>query len=191
MEEPIVGNTNAVQNFISAAAVFDRITNQFSTNVISVLALARKGDCYFQLGSLTNYQNSYVIASNAYASVLNSRMTNVPVKVFNQAEFGLALVLERIAEGKTGAEREKLLEAALNHLLNIVYGQSSNGSGADPYYLKEAGKAAGRLAESLGNTEAAIQLYKRLSETAPSLKAMWENRITMLQSTREQNTILQ
>jgi TolA-binding protein len=191
VEEPITGSTNAVQNFINAAAVFDRITNQFSSNIISVLALARKGDCYYQLGSLTNYQGSYSIASNAYSAVLNSKMPGIEAGTYNQAEFGLALVLQRMAEGKTGAERETLLQAALDHLLNIVYEKDRKEEAPDRYYLTLAGKEAGRLAESMGNTDAAIQLYKRLSQEAPSLKSMWQTRITLLENTREQKASLQ
>ena len=186
MKEPITSSTNAVYNFIQAAAVFDRITSRFASNVIAVLALAKKGDCYFQLGSRTNYPGSYAIATNAYWSVLNSKMPGLPVKVYNQAEFGLAQVLVRMAEGLPAAEREKLLERARDHLLNIVYSENP-----DPYYLKEAGREAGRLSESLGNTDAAIELYRRLSSKAPSFRTWWQNRITMLESTREQRTILQ
>lgn len=186
LEEPITGTTNAVQNFIQAAAVFDRITNQFSSNIISVLALGKKGSCYYQLGALTKDFGSYAIASNAFNTVLNSKAPDLPVKARNQAEYGLALILERIAETKTGAERESLSQAARDHLLNIVYGDGENGEGPDPYYLKLAGKDAGRLAESMGDTEAAIQLYKRLSQMAPALKSMWESRIALLENTREQ-----
>jgi TolA-binding protein len=184
LEEPITGTTNAVQNFTQAAAVFDRIANQFSSNIISVQALGKKGSCYYQLGALTKDLSSYTIASNAFNTVLNSKAPDLPVKTRNQAEFGLALVLERIAEMKTGAERENLLQVALNRLLNIVY--SENSDGPDPYYLKLAGREAGRLAESLGDTDAAIQLYKRLSHTAPALRSMWESRIALLETTREQ-----
>jgi TolA-binding protein len=191
LEEPIAGSTNAVQNFLQAAAVFDRITNQFSSNIISVLAVAKKGDCYYQLGALTNYQGSYTIASNAYSTVLNSKIPGIPVKTYNQAEVGLALVLERIAEGKTGAERESLLQSALDRFLNIIYGEYRNGEGPDPHYLKLAGREAGRLAEAMGNTEAAIQLYKRLSQAAPALRSMWESRIALLENTREQKSSVQ
>jgi TolA-binding protein len=186
LEEPITGTTNAVQNFLQAAAVFDRIATQYSSNLISVLATAKRGSCYFQLGSFRDYPGSYATASNAFSSVLNSKMPDIPVKARNQAELGLAMVLERMAETKTGAEREALLQAALDHLLNIVYGESVEGEEPDPYYLKLAGKEAGRLAESMGNTNAAIELYKRLSRAAPALKSMWESRIVLLENTREQ-----
>ena len=69
LEEPITGSTNALYNFTQAAAVFDRIVTQYPTNEIAVLATAKKGDCYFQIASHTNYLDSYITASNAYTSV--------------------------------------------------------------------------------------------------------------------------
>jgi hypothetical protein len=99
------------------------------------------------------------------------------------------LVLQRVADSRPGAERERLLQAALNHLLNIVYGKNASGEESDPYWVALAGKEAGRLAEAMGNTEAAIELYKRLSREAPSLKSVWQSRITLLENTREKSAL--
>ena len=184
MEEPITGSTNALHNFIQAAAVFERIATQFPTNEIALLATAKKGDCYFQMASHTNYVESYTIASNAYATVLTSR-ANLSAKVRNQAEFGLARVLERMADGKPEKVRNALLKAALNHHLNIVYGDADGVQKSDPFYMKLAGREAGRLSEELGEREAAIELYKRLSEAVPAAKALWQSRLAALRSIEE------
>ena len=183
LEEPISGSTNALYNFTQAAAVFERVATQYPTNAIALLALAKKGDCYFQLGSHPNYSDSYLVASNAYSTVLNAR-SELPMKVRNQAEFGLARVLERMAEGKPVPEKLLLRKAALKHFLNIVYGDETPGQKADPFYLKLAGREAGRLAEELGDSDAALELYKRLSSEAPASKGLWESRITQLQNGR-------
>jgi TolA-binding protein len=180
LEEPITGSTNALHNFMQAAAVFDRIVTLFPTNEISLLALAKKGDCHFQIASQNNYLDSYLTASNAYSAVLKSP-TRPSVKVRNQAEFGLARVLERMADGKPKEERLKLRKAALNHYLNVVYPASDDHEKADPFYLKLAGREAGRLAEELGEKRAAIELYKRLSKDVPAAKSLWENRLSLLQ----------
>lgn len=190
LEQPITASTNPIYNFIQGAAVFDRITNQYPDKPIAILALAKKGDCHFQIGSHTNYPSSYVEATNAYWTVLKTSSPDVPIKVYNQAEFGLARVLETMAEGKTGPDREALLKAALDHFLNIVYGQNGKGP-SDPFYLKLAAREGGRLAESLEKTEAAIQLYRRVAQEAPALKAMCESRIALLLSKQEQNSALQ
>ena len=189
LEEPITGSTNALYNFTQAAAVFDRIVAQYPTNEIAVLALAKKGDCYFQIASHTNYFDSYVTASNAYSAVLKSE-TPISMKTRNHAEFGLGRVLERLSDGKSETEGRKLRKAALNHFLNIVYTESNDGQKADPFYLKLAGREAGRLAEELGETEAAIELYKRLSNEIPASKTLWESRITLLQNSARQGSSL-
>lgn len=190
LEQPITASTNPVYNFIEGAAVFDRITNQYPGTLLAVLALAKKGDCHFQIGSHTNYPSSYVEATNAYWTVLKTTATNVPVKVLNQAEFGLARVLEKMAEGKNGADRETLLKTALNHFLNIVYGRTGPGP-SDPYYLKLAAREGGRLTEALVDTEAAIQLYRRVATKAPALKSMCESRIALLENKRDQSPAIQ
>ncbi|MGZ8919565.1 MAG: tetratricopeptide repeat protein [Limisphaerales bacterium] len=189
LEEPITGSTNALHNFTQAAVVFERVATQYPTNTIALLATARKGDCYFQIAAHTNYADSYIVASNAYSTVLRSK-AELPIKVRNQAEFGLARVLERMADGKPESERAALRKGALNHFLNIIYGEAAEGQKADPFYLKLAGREAGRLAEELGDVEAAIQLYQRLSEEAPAAKSLWESRITLLQNGKERKSRL-
>ena len=66
--------------------------------------------------------------------------------------------------------------------MNIVYGDGVEGEKADPVYLKLAGREAGRLAEEMGESDAAIELYKRLSKSAPAAKSLWESRITLLEN---------
>jgi TolA-binding protein len=184
MEEPITGSTNALHNFVQAAAVFERIATQFPTNEIAVLATAKKGDCYFQMASHTNYVESYSIASNAYATVLTST-ASVSAKVRNQAEFGLARVLERMADGRVEKERQTLRKSARDHYLNIIYGDLEGPQRSDPFYMKLAGREAGRLSEELGEREAAIALYQRLTESVPAAKALWQSRLTALRATQE------
>ena len=182
-EEPITGSTNALHNFVQAAAVFERVATQYPTNDIALLATARKGDCHFQIASHPSYAESYIVASNAYWTVLHSNK-KLPAKTRNQAEFGLGRVLERMADRKTNGERQTLRKAALDHYLNIVYGDGVEGQKADPVYLKMAGREAGRLAEELGETDAAIELYKRLSTSAPAAKSLWQSRITLLENSK-------
>jgi TolA-binding protein len=180
LEEPITGSTNAVQNFIEAAKVFDRIATQYPSNKLAVLALGKKGDCHLQLASMPAYVESYRDATNAYMAVLNSKVADVPVAAWNQAEVGLGLAFKNMAEGRPAAEREPLQRTALDHFLNVVYARKGKVA-PDPYYLKLAGLEAGRLAESMGNTGGAMGLYNTLIKEAPSLKTFWEARISSLQ----------
>lgn len=178
IEQPIVGNTNAVANFVEAAKVFNHIATQLPTNALTPLALARKGDCHANLVEF--YPDSFKEALESYRAVLAMKTPAVPVAARNQAEVGLALLLKHSAEKKNPAEREALLRQSLDHLLNVVYG-SNNGEPPDPFYLKKAGLEAGRIAESLGDHAAALELYRRLREQAPSLRTFWDGRIATLQ----------
>ena len=93
---------------------------------------------------------------------------------------------ERMAEG----ERLQMRKAALQHFLNILYGDTANGESPDPFYLKLAGREAARLAEELGNKEAAIELYKRLTIMVPGSRPLWESRISSLQDSPESKSSL-
>lgn len=179
IEQPIVGNTNAVANFIEASKVFNRVVTQFPTNKVAPLALVRKGDCHAMLSEF--YPESHGQALEAYRAVLAMAPPAVPVAAHNQAQVGLALLLKRSAEGKPAEERGRILRQALDHLLNVVYGTGLNGESPDPFYLKKAGLEAGRLAEAMEESGAALELYKRLIEQAPSMRTFWETRISALQ----------
>jgi hypothetical protein len=169
--------------------VFDRIVAQYPTNEIALLATAKRGDCYFQIASHTNYFDSYLVASNAYATVLKSPL-KLPAKVRNQAEFGMGRVLERMGDRVTENDRLQLRKTALNHYLNVVYGDGTRTQEPDPFYLKLAGREAARLAEELGNKGAAIELYKRLCAIVPASRPLWESRIAALQDSSESKSAL-
>jgi TolA-binding protein len=178
VEQPITGSTNSLQNFIEAANAFGRITQQYPTNKLALLAWGRKGDCHLQLA--TQYPQSFQEATNAYTQVLESKLPDIPVSALNQAEVGLAILLEKQAEAAPPSQRETILKQALDHLLNVVYARNLGARRPDPYYLKKAGLAAGRLAETLGQKPAAIELYKRLETELPGMRAVWEARIESL-----------
>ena len=180
LEEPITGSTNSLNNFLEAAKVFDFLASQYPSNKLGVLAVGKKGDCHLQLASSPQFAESYSVATNCYLKVLNSTVADVPISARNQAEVGLGVTFKNMAETKQGSEREQLQRAALDRFLNVVYA-SDRGTAPDPYYLKLAGIEAGRLAEGLGNSAAALQLYRRLLSEAPALKSFWEAKISTVQ----------
>ena len=49
-----------------------------------------------------------------------------------------------------------------------------------PRREKQAALAAGRIAEGLGDDQAAAALYRRLLTELPSMRAVWEARISAL-----------
>jgi tetratricopeptide (TPR) repeat protein len=178
IEQPITGSTNKLNNYVEAAKIFDVITKQF-TNRFTPMAWGKKGDCHMQL--YPTYAQSFTNAVEAYEKVAQTATEETPVSVLNQAEYGLGLIYEKASEQKTGAEKEALQKKALEQYLNVVYGTNLKGKQPSPLYLKLAGRDAGRLAESLGETSAALELYKRLLKELPSMKTTWESRISALQ----------
>ncbi len=127
------------------------------------------------------YAQSFTNALEAYEKVAQTATDETPVSVLNQAEYGMGLLFEKAAELKSGAERDALLKKALGQYLNVVYGTNLKGKQPSPLYLKLAGRDAGRLAENLGESSAALELYKRLLKELPSMKKTWESRIAALQ----------
>ena len=100
---------------------------------------------------------------------------------------GFGLVLEKLAETRLGLERYSLLQAALNRELNVLYHRNTPGP-AEGLWLKRAALAAGRIAESLGDTEAAARLYQRLAVEVPTLRATWQARLAILEPTPGTNS---
>lgn len=179
IEEPITGTTNKLNNYTQASIIFDRIARKYPNDLLAPLAWGKKGDCHLHL--YPAYAQSFEAASNAYSMVLQLGNDQTPVAVLNQAEYGLGLLNEKAADQRQGAEKTAFLKAALTHYLNVVYGANLKGRQPSQLYLKLAGRDAGRLAEALNETSAALDLYKRLSQELPSMRQVWESRIATLQ----------
>jgi TolA-binding protein len=168
--------TNSLANYESALSAFGRITLMGPGNRLEPLAWGKIGDCHLQLA--TKYpESSYDQATNAYQRVLDSKRSDVPTAARNQAEVGIALTLERLAEIRP-KERTQLLKAALDHLLNVVYSKSP-----DPHWQRRAALAAGHLAEiTAPDGNSARALYTRFIEEIPAMKTTWEAKIAALPS---------
>jgi tetratricopeptide (TPR) repeat protein len=166
-------STNTLENFQEALAAFDRVTRMGATNRLEPLAWGKIGDCHLQLA--TKYPESYEQATNAYQKILDSKRTDVPVAARNQAEVGIALTLERMAEIRP-KDRTELLKAALDRNLNVAYSGK-----ADPRWRKLAAQAAGRVAEALEpNGTTARALYNRFIQEIPAMKSIWEAKLAKL-----------
>ena len=97
----------------------------------------------------------------------------------SQAEIKLATVLEAIAKLKPPPDNYALLDAAFAHYANVFYEKNlADGETPDPFWLKEAGLAAGRLAEERKEWEKAINIYNRLQTMLPPLAEFLQKRIS-------------
>ena len=162
---PVEPYRRALEAFTAAA--------QFTNSLVSIAALGRMADCHLQLA--TQSTNSYAKADELYRRIIASPKADLSTR--SKASVGLGVVSEKLAALQPAAAAKPLLEAALNHYLDVVNGTLSRpGEVPDPWWLKEAGREAGRLLESAGRWREASTLYDRLASELPALKATLELR---------------
>jgi len=162
-----------LQKFDEALKTFSKISLNTPSSPLVPAAWGRIGDCYLQLAAqdLKQYDN----ATNAYWQAMTSR--GAEVKVRYQAEVGLAQTLEKMARLKQPPDGA-LLKDAFDHYYNLVRDKAlREGEKADPFWFEKAGLAAGRLAEELNQWEVAVNIYSRLLQVLPQLRATLEKKI--------------
>jgi TolA-binding protein len=161
-------------SFEEAITIFKKIPQLYPANDLVAPAWGRIGDCHLQLAATD--AKYFSAATNAYQQAMDSPRAVVTVR--SQAEVGLGLALEKMAALKTGADAAALNQLALNHHLNVALAANlREGETADPFWVKQAGlEQAVRLAETLGQTEPAIQLLDKLAGKFPALKPVLEKR---------------
>jgi TolA-binding protein len=165
--------TNKLGNFKEAIRVFSRICDEYPSNRFAALAWGRKAGCLLQWAQESH---EYDPASNAFQSVIDSPLADARAR--STAKVGLAIVLEKQAQQRTGAEQTQLLQLALKQCLDVIYEVDLRpGEKADAFWQKEAGLTAGRLLESLQEWSQAANLYRRLQVLLPPLRERLEEKI--------------
>jgi len=165
-------------NYELALEVFRDVERLYPTNELAARASGMVGNCHLTLAE--SDPSRYIAASNAYQKVL--QMPRAGVAVRSEAEYGLATVLEKLAAGREDSSRTNLLDAALDHYLNVLYGTIlREGETADPSWTRKAGIEAGRIAESLQRWTEAKNIYETLLELLPSLRTLLENKMLKAQ----------
>jgi TolA-binding protein len=165
--------TNKLANCEQATGAFGRICDEYPTNRLAVRAWARRADCYLQWALAKQKYDSLTNALNAFQRVFDSPQADVALR--SQAKVGLAVTLTKWAEQKTGKERTALLEQALNHCLDVVYGNKilrRDDERLDPFWTKEAGLKGVALADLLQAWSQEVGLFQRLTNSIwPQLPA--------------------
>ncbi len=179
LSEPVADSKNSLTNFSLAYRTFDRMARLYPTNRLAALALGRMGDCAFQLAS----QNPRLLndAVTHYRAVLSAPQADVSTR--SQAEVGLGRVLEKLAMLMPATQQEAALGAALENYLNVIYGnrlRPEAGEKPDPFWVKEAGLDACRLAQTLHRDAEAVKVYQRLVSIVPSMRVTWEKKLAPL-----------
>jgi TolA-binding protein len=155
-------------NFELATNVFGRICQLYPTNELGVLAWGEIGDCALQLAS-------YDAATNAYAQVIASPFANISAR--SQAQIGLGIALEKKAALAAGDDQKGLLELALNNYVDVLHQTNlRDDETADLFWVKKAGLQAAGVAETLGEWEQAVAVYRRLEDLLPPLRESLENK---------------
>ena len=131
-------DTNRLANLEQATIALGRICDDYPTNKLAVRAWGERANCYLQWALARQQYDSLTNAINAYQHVLDSPQADVDLR--SEAKVGLAVTLSKWAEQKTGKERTALLEQALNHCLDVVYGKIlRDDERLAPFWTKEAG----------------------------------------------------
>src|SRR5258708_4420578 len=104
------------------------------------------------------------MSANAYEGVITNEFADIASR--SLAAYGIAMTLEDMARLKPAAEQRPLLQMATDRLLDIAYYEKNlrDNELPDPGSLKRAGLEAGRLLESLGEWNLAINLYQKLAK---------------------------
>jgi len=176
----LVLQTNTAANLRLAIQVFATVVDSGTNTEQAALAWGEIGKCYFQLGAYE--PQNYESASNAYQQVIRSPYAGVAAR--SHARVGLALVAEKQAELKNGAEKTALLTMARNIFLEVLYESSlPPGETADLFWVKEAGLGAARVAESEPFQEwsQAEKFYDRLLRLLPQMKETLEKKKARVQ----------
>lgn len=160
-------------DYSEARKVFTKIppfaTNQLARRLVP-LAFGKIGDCSLQLAGQDPKQ--YEVATNAYLRVMTNELAEFSTRCL--AEYGLARSLELQAGGRLAVEARPWLNAAFDHYYNIVINDQEP---PDPFWLKEAGFAAARLAEDQKQWPVVIAIYERLRDVLTPLRPKLQDRI--------------
>ncbi|MGH7980294.1 MAG: tetratricopeptide repeat protein, partial [Limisphaerales bacterium] len=147
MQEPSADPNTPLTNYLQAIPYFQDVYMEFPGTEQAALAWGEIGDCYYQLAAQT--PQYYSDATNAYAQVIASPAAAVSER--SQAQVGIGLVCEKLADFATGAQKTALLQAALDNYLDVFFGANlRTDETADPFWVKKAGLQALPLVESLG-----------------------------------------
>jgi TolA-binding protein len=176
LEKPPAPGAEPLAGFRLALEAFSRVP-EFTNSPYATPALGMMANCHFQLGTLNpaNYDR---------AAELYRRATSAPgagIVTRSQAQLGLAEVLRKQAELRSGAESTELLDRAIRVYEDIAYGRVLEpGETLPPTTLAEASRLGGEVLERLGRTRQAAGLYENAARELPSAAAPWNERARRL-----------
>ena len=166
-------SNNPTADLNVAVGVFGTIRDKYPNTRDAAQALGALGECYFQLGA--SAPNNYLLATNVYQQVINLPQSSVAAR--SQAQIGLGLTLEKMAQGRTAAEQLALLKLARDNYVDVFHEANLHGDEKpDPFSVKRAGMETLRLLESgpLQDWDQLVKVCERLQTMLPPLKPRLE-----------------
>jgi TolA-binding protein len=175
--EPRPSHSQAVERFRAAAAMQQRtlydlaeaeyavLADESPTDPIAARARLQRGICLFQLGR-------YADARTELARLHSSPLTFSPGEI-EQLHAYLGLAAYNLSHSAKGAERDELLDAAIDSLGKLL-AKFPNGSLAEraAFYRAEALYDRGRLEAAFTAYEALVEKYPNHPQRAESLYAL-------------------
>ena len=167
----------SMENFNQALEAFARITRDFTNHPIAAMAWGRMGDCHYQLAGLAPAEpEHYKRATNAYTRAIHLPVADAKTRCIALMGLGNA----HLRKGDP--------EIALHHYSTIIYENNPiPEGGADPFWVREAGLAAGRILENKEEWESALHLYQRLREKLPALGDALDKKMEMARRNLNKN----
>ena len=159
--------------FPAAILVFEEIIKNHPRSRLVAAAWGRKGDCCFTLGGADPQR--YAEAARAYQLLIESRDT--PPDIRWQAEYKLAQTLERQGD----------VDSALQHLLAVVYGVSTEAGRMDAavaVWFARSALDAGSMLEARNRMPEASAVYRKLAAAGLAASEEASVRIRKLQSAK-------
>lgn len=190
MALPFDSNTNKYKD---AIGIFSSIATVYTNSQLAPLAWGRLGNCYNALATndLTQYEaatNAYQKAINSYQKVIESELADASSR--SMAECGIAQSLEGRARLEPVARQGVWLGLALEHYLNVLLGTNLRDNEEDHrFWFQQAGFAAGRLDEELGEWDKAVSLYESLKAQLPSFQGELEKKIAKVRAQKQKQVL--
>jgi TolA-binding protein len=167
------GATNRVSDLEEAIENFNYVLKTFPASPQVPLAWGRLGDCYKELGTADPKQ--YEKAVETYGKVVASPLA--PIAAKRQAQIGLGIVAEAQADGKSGPERQALLNEALARFSEaFTFEALREGETDDLFWFQKSGLETARVAELMGEWQKAVKIYRDL-QRASSLSPVFRSTI--------------
>jgi len=183
-QPPPPSTTNRLAGYATALQVFGKINERPNVDEFTAQAWGEIGNCYLQLATLD--PRNYDAASNAYQKVISLPVAGVAAR--SQAQCGLGIIQEKLAETSTGEQRKALWLRARDYYLDVTLEKNlREGEVADDFWVKESGFKALRLLElmqgwSTQDPDAIINFCRRMQQLLPVYNKRLEAIITRAQN---------